>query len=117
MGKQTSGWTFREPTQERAGAAMAHRRGLLDRRFLRLGMVVMGLAVGLAGALLVTVQVTRMRTAVAELEDRRECLLAITNRMAVLQISEFMRTLIPAAVLRLGSFPVARSVDQQQLGT
>ena len=78
MRRQTPGWTFREPTLERAGKAMAHRRGLLDRRVLRLGMVVMVLAAGLAGALLVTVQVTRLRTSVAELEDRRECLLART---------------------------------------
>ena len=70
MRRQTPGWTFPEPTLERAGAAMAHRRGLLDRRVLRLVMVVMALAASLAGALLVTVQVTRLRTSVAELEDR-----------------------------------------------
>ena len=83
MRRQTPGWTFPEPTLERAGAAMAHRRGLLDRRVLRLGMVVMALAASLAGALLVTVQVTRLRTSVAELEDRRECLLARTATLEV----------------------------------
>jgi hypothetical protein len=76
MRRRQAAWYEPESTEERAGTAMAHRRGLLDRRILRAVGVVMLLAGGLAGAVLVTVQATRLRAEVAELEDRRECLLA-----------------------------------------
>lgn len=74
--RQPNHWSPCEQTHDSAGAAMAHRRGFLDRRALRLALLVMVLASGLAGALLVSVQVTRLRTRVAELEDTRECLRA-----------------------------------------
>jgi hypothetical protein len=76
MRRRQSAWHGPELTVDRAGTAMAHRRGLLGRRVLRAVGVVALLAGGLAGAVLVTVQVTRLRAEVAELEDRRECLLA-----------------------------------------
>lgn len=84
MGRQSTCWCCRDLTLERAGTAMAHRRGLLDRRALRLAGVVLVLAAGLAGALLLSVQVTRLRAEVAVLEDRRECLLA---RRASLEVA------------------------------
>ena len=76
MGRPPTSWCCRDLTLERSGTAMAHRRGLLDRRALRLAGVVLVLAGGLAGALLLSVQVTRLRADVAALEDHRECLLA-----------------------------------------
>ncbi|RKZ20062.1 hypothetical protein DRQ50_00585 [bacterium] len=76
MGRKLNSWCCRDLTLERAGTAMAYRRGLLDRRALRLAGVVMTLGVGLTVALLVTVQVTILRAEVAALEDHQECLLA-----------------------------------------
>ena len=76
-------------------SAMAHRRPLLRRRYLRTVLAGLGLALVIAVSVVVSTEVTRLRAQVGELEDRSSCLEAEAAELA----SRWMEASGPEVIL------------------
>ncbi|MBE0565351.1 MAG: hypothetical protein IH621_05275 [Krumholzibacteria bacterium] len=76
-------------------AAMAHRRPLVRRHTLRLVAGGAALALVIAGTVMVSGEVTRLRNRVGDLEDRRVCLEAASADLAL----RWMDATSPEAVI------------------